>query len=44
MTSTKGPCWRAEIMRIRHELCDLDTNPTCAVTAMSSELPRHLRT
>ena len=33
-----------EIMRIRHELCDLDANPTRTVTAMSSELPDHLRT
>jgi hypothetical protein len=28
-----------EIMRIRHDLCDLDANSTRTVTAMSSERP-----
>ena len=32
-----------EIMRIRHALCDLDAKPTRTTTAMSSELPDHLR-
>ena len=33
-----------EIMRIRHELCDLDANPTRTVTSMPPELPGYLRT